>query len=308
MITILAGGTGSIKLIRGLAVLEDDITVISNVGDNIWLFGLYICPDIDTVIYGLAKILDRQRGWGIKGDSFHCLTHMRRIGVPTWFGIGDRDLAMHVLRTSMIKQGKSLHEITDYFRKQYSIDVKIIPATDEEVSTMVVTAHRGEMHLQEFWVKHKGRPRVRAITFNNANRAVANPRAIHSIKRSDAVIVAPANPVSSIGPIIALSDLREELSKNRERVMAISPVIGKRAVSGPAVKYMKALGLENSSVGVARYYQHFVSRIIISEKDHGLKHQIERFHMQVNETDTGMETIGDEVRLGRYILKLVKKN
>ena len=308
MITILAGGTGSIKLIRGLSILENDITVISNVGDNIWLYGLYICPDVDTVIYGLAKILDRRRGWGIKGDSFHCLTHMKKIGIPTWFGIGDRDLAMHVLRTSMIKQGKSLYEITDYFRKQYSIDVKIIPATDQEISTMVVTANSGKMHLQEFWVKHKGRPKVRDVTFNNAKTAAANPMAIDAIKRSRAVIVAPANPVSSIGPIIALSDLRQELSTSREKVMAVSPFIGKRAVSGPAVKYLKALGLENSSVGVARYYRRFVSRFIISEKDHGLKKQIERFHMQVNETDTGMKTLGEEVRLGRHILNLVKKN
>ncbi|MFL6488120.1 MAG: 2-phospho-L-lactate transferase [Nitrososphaera sp.] len=308
MITILAGGTGSIKLIRGLAVLEDDITVISNVGDNIWLYGLYICPDIDTVIYGLAKILDRRRGWGIKGDSFHCLTHMKKVGIPTWFGIGDRDLAMHVLRTSMIKQGKSLCEITDYFRKQYSVKIKIIPATDEEVSTTVVTANGHKMHLQEFWVKHKGRPKVRGITYNNVNRAVANPTAIDSIKRSHAVIVAPANPISSIGPIVALSDLREELSQNRQKVMAVSPVIGKRAVSGPAVKYMRALGLENSSVGVAKYYQHFVSMFIISKKDHGFKQQIERFHMQVNETDTSMKTKGDEVRLGRHILNLVQKN
>ena len=308
MLTILAGGTGSIKVIRGLAAVEEDIVVISNVGDNIWLYGLYVCPDIDTVIYGLAKILDRKRGWGIKGDTFHCLKQMKKIGVPTWFNLGDRDLSTHVLRTSMLKQGKTLSDAADYFREQYSINAQIIPATDQEVSTMVVTGSMGKIHLQEFWVKHKGGPKVRGITYNNADSAKANPRAIDAIRRCRGIVIAPANPVSSIGPIIALSDLQKELSQNRQKVIAISPVIGKRAISGPAVKYMRALGLENSSVGVARYYQNFVSRFIISHKDHSMKPQIERFHMQVDETDINMKTSKDEVRLGRYVLKLVNKD
>jgi len=307
MLTIFAGGTGSIKIIRGLAALEEDITVISNVGDTIWLYSLYVCPDIDTAIYGLAKILDRRRGWGVKGDSFHCLKQMKKIGIPAWFNLGDRDLATHLIRTSMLKQGKTLSDATDYFREQYSINAQIIPATDEEVSTMVVTSSKGKMHLQEFWVKYKGKPGVRGITYNNADSAKANPRAIEAIRRSSGIVIAPANPVSSIGPIIALSDLQKELSQNRQKVIAISPVIGKRAISGPAVKYMRALGLENSSLGVARYYQNYVSRFIISHKDHSMKSQIESFRMQVYETDINMNTSKDEVRLGRYILKLVDK-
>lgn len=308
-ISVLAGGTGSIKLVRGLAAIkkEEDIIVICNVGDNIWMHGLYVCPDIDTIIYGLANMLDQKRGWGIKGDSFQCLAQMKKIGAPTWFGLGDKDLAIHLLRTSMMKDGKSLSEITDFFRKCYSISAQVIPATDREVNTSIVTSTRGEMHLQEFWVKHKGRPTVTGVRYDNANSARANTAAIDAIKRCRAVVIAPANPVSSIGPIMALSDLRKELVKNRDKVVAISPLIGRKAVSGPAIKYMRALGLENSSVGVAKYYRDFVSKFIISMEDHSMKLQIEALDMQVYETNITMKARRDEVRLGRHLLKIVEK-
>jgi LPPG:FO 2-phospho-L-lactate transferase len=306
-ITVLAGGTGSIKLVRGLAAIEKDIDVISNVGDNIWIHGLYVCPDIDTIIYGLANLLDQKRGWGIKGDSFQCLAQLKRIGAPTWFGLGDRDLAIHLLRTSMMKNGKSLSEITNFFRNCYSVRAQLIPATDKEVTTNIATSTRGDMHLQEFWVKHKGRPKVTGVRYDNANRARANPAAIEAIKRCQAVVIAPANPVSSIGPIVALADLRKELAQNRDKVIAISPLIGRKAVSGPAVKYMRAMGLEASSVGVAKYYRDFVSKFIISREDHSMKLQIEALDMQVYETNITMRARRDEIRLSRRLLKLVEK-
>ena len=307
-ISVLAGGTGSIKLVRGLAAIKkEDIVVICNVGDNIWMHGLYVCPDIDTITYGLANMLDQKRGWGIKGDSFQCMTQMKKIGAPTWFSLGDKDLAIHLLRTSMMKDGKSLSEITNFFRKCYSISAQLIPATDKELTTSIVTSTRGDMHLQEFWVKHKGRPTVTGVRYNNTSRATANTAAIEAIKQCRAVVIAPANPVSSIGPIMALSDLRKELMQNRDKVIAISPLIGRKAVSGPAIKYMKALGLENSSVGVAKYYRDFVSKFIISMEDHSMKLQIEALDMQVYETNIMMKARTDEVRLGRQILKLVEK-
>ena len=307
-ISVLAGGTGSIKLVRGLAAIKkEEIVVICNVGDNIWMHGLYVCPDIDTITYGLANMLDQKRGWGIKGDSFQCLAQMKKIGAPTWFGLGDKDLAIHLLRTSMMKDGKSLSEITNFFRKCYSISAQLIPATDKELTTSILTTTRGDMHLQEFWVKHKGRPTVTGVRYDNASRATANTAAIEAIKQCRAVVIAPANPVSSIGPIMALSELRKELMQKREKVIAISPLIGRKAVSGPAIKYMKALGLENSSVGVAKYYRDFVSKFIISMEDHSMKLQIEALDMQVYETNITMKARTDEVRLGRHILKLVEK-
>jgi LPPG:FO 2-phospho-L-lactate transferase len=306
-ITVLAGGTGSIKLVRGLAAVEKDIAVICNVGDNIWIHNLYVCPDIDTIIYGLANILDQKRGWGIKGDSFQCLAQLKKIGAPAWFGLGDRDLAIHLLRTSMMKEGKSLSEITNFFRGCYSISAQIIPATDKEMMTRIVTNTLGEIHLQEFWVKHRGRPKVTGIRYENASKATANPAALDAIKRCHAVVIAPANPVSSIGPIVALADLRNVLAQNRDKVIAISPLIGGKAVSGPALKYMRALGLEASSFGVAKYYRNFVSKFIISKEDHRMKSQIEALDMRVYETNITMRTKRDEVSLSRRLLRLVEK-
>ena len=306
-ITVLAGGTGSIKLVRGLAAVEKDIAVICNVGDNIWIHNLYVCPDIDTIIYGLANILDQKRGWGIKGDSFQCLAQLKKIGAPAWFGLGDRDLAIHLLRTSMMKEGKSLSEITNFFRGCYSISAQIIPATDKEMMTRIVTNTLGEIHLQEFWVKHRGRPKVTGIRYENASKATANPAALEAIKRCHAVVIAPANPVSSIGPIVALADLRNVLAQNRDKVIAISPLIGGKAVSGPAVKYMRALRVEASSFGVAKYYRNFVSKFIISKEDHRMKSQIEALDMRVYETNITMKTKRDEVSLSRRLLRLVEK-
>ena len=306
-ISVLAGGTGSIKLVRALAAIEKDIVVICNVGDNTWMHGLYVCPDIDTMIYGLANMLDQKRGWGIKGDSFQCLAQMKKIGASTWFSLGDKDLAIHLLRTSMMKDGKSLSEITNFFRNCYSISAQLIPATDREVTTIIVTRTKGDMHLQEFWVKYKGRPRVTGVRYHDASSATASTDAIDAIRRCRAVVIAPANPVSSIGPIVALSDLRKELVQNRDKVIAISPLIGRKAVSGPAIKYMRALGLENSSVGVAKYYRDFVSKFMISMEDHSMKIQIEALDMQVYETNITMKTRRDEVRLGKNLLKLVER-
>lgn len=283
------------------------MTVISNVGDNIWLYGLYICPDIDTIVYGLAGMLDRERGWGIKGDSFNCLAHLKRLGAPVWFNLGDFDIATHLLRTSMVKAGKSLSEITDFMRRRYSISAKIIPATDSEVTTKIVTP-RGEMHLQEFWVKNRGALKVTGIYYAGADGVKASRGAIDAIRKSDVIIVAPANPVSSIGPIVAIPDLRKELARNRHKVAAVSPLIGEKAISGPAVKYMKAIGIEISPVGVARYYSDFVGTFVISKSDHRMARRIEALGMQVYETNITMRTRQDEVRLGSYILSEVGRS
>jgi len=301
LITVLAGGTGSVKLVRGLAKLAKDLTVISNVGDNIWLYGLYVCPDIDTIIYGLAGLLDTKRGWGIKDDSFECLTHLKKLGAPTWFSLGDRDFATHILRASMIKEGKSLSEVTGWMRNRFSVAAKIIPSTDGAVTTRIVTA-KGEMHLQEFWVKNKGRPKVVGVRYSGADKASANPEAIAAMKKSDKIVVAPANPVSSIGPIVALPDLRQELVKSRDRVVAVSPIIGEKAVSGPAVKYMRAIGLDISPAGIAEYYRDFAGTFIISKSDQHMAPRIESLGMRVRATNITMNSRQDEVRLGREIL------
>ena len=305
MITILAGGTGSVKLIRGLASQTRELTVISNIGDNIWLHGLYVCPDIDTVIYGLADILDKSQGWGIRNDSFGFIRQMEMLGEQTWFRLGDRDLATHLLRTNMLKNGKNLSEITDWMRNKYAISTKIIPATDNPVETKIIT-DIGELHIQEFWVKFRGNPEVTDIVYAGAERSRVNPEAIHALKRSKVIIIAPANPVTSIGPILAIKGLRKELIIERKKIIAVSPLIGERAISGPAIKYMKALKMQNSPVGVAEYYSDFVSTFVISRTDRNLSAKISSFNIKVYETDIMMDDSKDEVRLATYLLKQSK--
>ncbi|MFL6460493.1 MAG: 2-phospho-L-lactate transferase [Nitrososphaeraceae archaeon] len=305
MITVLAGGTGSVKLVRGLALQTTDLKVVSNVGDNIWLHGLYVCPDIDTIIYGLADMLDKRQGWGVKNDSFGFLRQMEMLGEEMWFKIGDRDLATHLFRTNKLKNGKNLSEITDWMRSRYAIAPKIIPATDNPMETKVVT-DRGEMHIQEFWVKYGGEPNVLNIVYSGADRSRVNPRAIDALKRSKIIVIAPANPITSIGPILAIKGIRKELIAQKKKIIAVSPMIGNEAVSGPAAKYMRAMDLQNSPIGVAKYYSDFVSKLIISASDWRLSTEINRLDIKAYETDIIMRNADDETRVALYLLKRFK--
>ena len=301
LITVLAGGTGSIKLIRGLASQTRDLTIISNVGDNIWLYGLYICPDIDTVIYGLADILDEQQGWGIKTDSFGFLEQVRMLGEQTWFKLGDRDLATHVIRTNMLKAGKNLSEITEWMRVRYGISSKIIPATNSPIETKILT-DKGEMNIQQFWVKHRGEPKVRRVFYKGSKKARINPEIIRTIKESEMIVVAPANPITSIAPILSIKVLKKNLIEERKKIVAISPLIGDKAVSGPAVKYMKAMKLQISPIGIAEYYSDFVGKFIISPTDYNISSRIQNLGLKVYLTNILMKNRNDEIRLASYLM------
>ena len=306
MITILAGGSGSVKLVRGLASQTKDLTVISNVADNIWLYGLYICPDIDTVIYGLADLLDKKQGWGIRNDSFKCLRQMDMLGEKLWFKIGDRDLATHLLRTGMLKDGKKLSEITEWMRRRYGIKAKVVPASDNPMETKIVT-DKGNLHIQEFWVKNRAQPNVLNIVYDGADTSSANPKAIDALRRSKIVVIAPGNPITSIGPILAVKGMRKEIIDQRRKIIAVSPIIGKEAISGPAAKYMRAMSIQNSPLGVARYYSDFIEKFAISASDHQLSTEIRKLDIQPCETDIIMRNDHDESRLALYLLKQFKR-
>jgi LPPG:FO 2-phospho-L-lactate transferase len=302
LITLLAGGTGSVKIIRGLAAsTNEDLYIISNVGDNIWMHGLYICPDIDTVLYGLANQLDEQKGWGVKDDTFNFLNQMKLLGEDIWFKLGDKDLSTHLKRTEMLNNGRKLSEITDWMRRKYAISSKIIPASDDHVETRIIT-DLGDMHIQEFWVKHKAEPRVKDIIYKDNKRARAHPIAIKAIRQSKLIIIAPANPVTSIGPIVSLTGLRNELINNKEKTVAISPLVSNAAISGPAVKYMHAKKIINSPLGVAKYYSEFISKFIISLVDEPLRASISDMGIKVHQTEIVMANRHDERRLGLYLI------
>ncbi len=304
MITILAGGTGSVKLVRGLAALEDKVNVISNVGDNYWLYGLYVCPDIDTIIYGLADLLDQERGWGIKKDTFNFLRQMEVFGEETWFRVGDRDAATHLIRTNMLKNGKNLSNITQWMCEKFAVTANIIPVTDNSVETRITT-EKGELHLQEFWIKHRGKDKVLGIQYIGAEKARPNPEAVNAIHDADMIIIAPGNPLTSIGPMLQIKGIRKELSKIKKKVVAVSPLIGEKAITGPAAKYMEAAGIETNAYGLAKMYSDVCSNIIVDSKDKALVKKIQDLDMKAYDTKITMKNKLAEEALANFILKQV---
>jgi len=306
LITLLAGGTGSVKIARGLSKTADDLIVIPNIADNIWLHGLYICPDIDTITYGLAGILDKGRGWGVKDDTFVFMEQMKKLGQDYWFKIGDKDLALHIVRTKFLNAGKSLSWITELIRIKLSISTSIVPASDDHVETRIETS-QGEMHIQEFWVKNHAELDISYIRYNGIETATANSRAVESIKNSELVIIAPGNPISSIGPIISLPIIRKELESKKDSVIAVSPIVGNSPLSGPASKYMQVMGMESSAFGIASYYKDIASNLVISRMDDEYQYKINKLGINVYKTNIVMQNLQDEITLSNYILSNFSK-
>lgn len=302
MITLIAGGTGSVKLARGLSKATEDLVIVSNIADNIWLHGLYVCPDIDTVVYGLSSLLDKTRGWGVINESFVFMEQMKRLGQDYWFRIGDKDLALHVVRTHFLNEGKSLSWVTEWMRKKLSISTVILPASDDHFETRIETPV-GEMHIQEYWVKNHAELDILNITYHGIEKAVPSPQALRAIRNSDMIVIAPGNPISSIGPITSIPSIRKELESKKKKVFAVSPIIGKQAFSGPATKYLLAMGIESSPAGIASHYSNIASNLVISESDKDYENRIQNYGVNVYKTNIIMENEQDEIRLSNYILK-----
>ena len=307
MITLLAGGTGSVKLARGLSKTTNELTVVSNIADNIWIHGLYICPDIDTIMYGLAGLLDKSRGWGVADDSFVFMEQMKRLEQDYWFKIGDKDLALHIVRTNFLKEGKSLSWITEWIRKKLSVSPVIIPASDDHFETRIETPI-GDMHIQEYWVKHRAELDISNIRYKGIEQAIPSGKALEAIRNSNIIVIAPGNPISSIGPITSIRAIRKELSLKKEKVVAVSPLIGNAALSGPASKYMHAMGIESSPIGIASHYADVVSTLVISESDKEYENQIRNIGVNVYKTNIIMDNEQDEINLSNYILNLFNKH
>ncbi|MDA4116212.1 MAG: 2-phospho-L-lactate transferase [Thaumarchaeota archaeon] len=303
-VVVLSGGTGSAKFLRGLQKVSS-FTVVANVGDNAWFHGLYVCPDIDTVTYTLAGIADSQRGWGIKGDEFKALGQLKLLGAKdTWFNIGDKDMATHLLRTSLLRDGRSLTEATSIIAR--SLGVRrwtILPSTDQHVETRIMTAEMGEMHLQEFWVRERGRPTPTGVRYMGSRRARMTEEAARSIASAERIVFAPANPITSIMPILSIGGLRDALHKAKARKLAVSPMVGEGSFSGPAAGLMVARGLKPTSEGVARLYKDVVDAIIVDESDRAQADAIGKMGVSCRLTSTLMRTAGDEERLAKVAME-----
>jgi LPPG:FO 2-phospho-L-lactate transferase len=306
-ITALAGGVGASKLLLGLASVmpREDITIIANTGDDIELFGLRICPDIDTVTYTLAGVINQDTGWGLKGDTFECLQWLVRYGETPWFNLGDRDFATHIVRTNQLRSGRSLSEVTDEIRRRLGVQSRILPMSDAYTPTRVVT-DEGEMHFQEYFVGRKCEPRVRAVFFDNIDSARPAPGVVSAILDADAVIICPSNPIISIGPILAVPGIREAVGDTPATVAAITPIIGGKALKGPAADMLRDLGHQVSARGVAELYNDLLDVFVLDERDADAAREIQAPGMQVQNVDTIMQTLDDKQRLARWLIDMLE--
>ena len=305
-ITALAGGIGASKFLLGLSTVlpPEQVTVIANTGDDIELFGLHISPDIDTLTYTLAGVINEATGWGLTGDSFECLNWIARYGETRWFNLGDRDLATHIYRTHQLSQGRTLTEATDHIRRSLGVESVILPMTDRYTPTRVIT-DEGEMHFQEYFVRRRCEPQVREICFRGIESAHPAAGVVSAILEADAVIICPSNPFISIGPILAVPGIREALKETEAKIIAITPIIRGRALKGPAADMLRDLGHESSARAVALIYKDFVDVFVLDEVDGAMRPDIEELGMRVLVANTVMSTLEDKQRLARQVLEMV---
>ena len=288
-IAALAGGTGAAKFLRGLTTVisPQQVTVIGNTGDDTVIWGLHISPDLDTVTYALAGLLDETRGWGLRGESFHCLGAMSSLGVETWFNLGDRDLATHLFRTERLRAGESLTQVTEAIRRALGVKSRIVPATDSPLRTRILTPG-GSLGFQEFFVREKALVDVLDVVYDGADAARPAPGVLESIAEAAAIILCPSNPITSIGPILAVPGIAEALVATRAKVLAISPIVAGAPVSGPAGKLMAAKGLPVSAVGVAQLYSPWLDILLLDDRDQALVPDLRRLGITPFATDTIM--------------------
>jgi LPPG:FO 2-phospho-L-lactate transferase len=314
MIVALAGGVGGARLAVGLAAVlpPGELTVVVNTGDDFEHMGFTICPDLDTVMYTLAGANNPKTGWGRAGESWQFMHEIKRLGGADWFALGDRDLAVHVLRREALRRGVPLSEVTRDLAARFGIQHAIVPMSDTPVRTRVKTKS-GELSFQDYFVRLRCAPRVTGFRFAGA-RAARVPPALQRLMRSrdiEAVVLCPSNPFVSIAPILSVPAIRTWLSSTRRRtfpVVAVSPIIGGAAVKGPAAKIMRELKLQPSATAVARYYGAAVDRWVIDEQDARLRGAIERLGKRVLVADTLMTSRAKSAALARGVVKCAREN
>ncbi|RLF22947.1 MAG: 2-phospho-L-lactate transferase [Thermoprotei archaeon] len=303
-VTCLCGGVGAARFLQGLVqvVEPSSVTAIVNTGDDVELNGLMISPDIDIVIYTLAGVVDESKGWGLRGDTFNCLRAMERFGLETWFKLGDMDLATHIFRTMMLRRGFKLSQVTEAERKAFNVEVKVIPMTDDKVTTIVKV--EGEwVHFQDYMVKMACQGVVEGVGFKGIEKAKPAPGVLEAIREADVVVIPPSNPIVSITPILSVQGVREAVEKAK-RVVAISPIVGGKTIKGPADKLMAALGFEVSPKGVAEIYKGLAKSMVIDEVDRNYAPAIEEMGIKVGVTNTIMRDLEAKRSLASFALKL----
>ncbi|HTW89393.1 MAG TPA: 2-phospho-L-lactate transferase [Candidatus Binataceae bacterium] len=303
---MLAGGVGAARFLRGLLRRVDQrrIRVIVNTGDDEEFYGLHVSPDVDTIVYTLAGVANSLHGWGLKGESFKVLGALERFYGRAWFALGDRDLATHLYRTERLRAGRPLSQVTSEIAARFGIKSSVIPMSDDRVRTFVKLRGRPDaLAFQEYLVHRRARGTIEAIELRGAAQAVTTQAALEAITTSVAVILAPSNPFVSLGPILALSGVREALRAAKTRVAAISPIVGGRTIKGPADRMMRGLGHEVSPLGVARLYQDLIGVFVLDNADRRYLASIEALGMRAVATDTIMTNPARAARLADVVMR-----
>jgi LPPG:FO 2-phospho-L-lactate transferase len=309
MITVLTGGTGGAKFVDGLrqVVPNEELTIVVNTGDDMRWWGLQISPDVDSIVYTLAGKLSQERGWGVERDTFFCLSTMGQMGEPAWFSVGDRDLAMHVFRSKLLADGKTLSEATAEISTRLGIKSRVFPMTNSLVETRVLTAE-GELSFEEYFVQRRYRDEVREVSFAGASHAVPAPGVIDAIGSSELILLAPSNPVTSIGPILAVPGIREALRETQAEVVAVSPIVGGAAVTGPAGALLASQGYAVSIAGVADFYRDFLDVLVVDFQDAPAASALRDSGLRVHCTPTLMRKNEDRQALAKSAIEACRQS
>ncbi|MGI8658180.1 MAG: 2-phospho-L-lactate transferase [Candidatus Limnocylindria bacterium] len=305
-VTLLAGGTGGAKLAHGFALLGDrvDLSVVANVGDDADVHGLHVSPDIDAILYTLAGLVDRERGWGVADDTRTAHAMFERLGMATWFTLGDADIATSVERTRRLGSGERLTDVVAGMAAALEVTPRILPATDDRYRTLLHT-DEGVLEFQEYFVRRRQEPDVRSVELDGASSARPTPEVLDAIAGAELIVIGPSNPLVSIGPILELPGVRAAMAASDAACVAVSPIIGGRALKGPAAHMLASMGHESSALGVARLYAGIVDRFVIDAADSALAAEIEALGMEVSVLPTVMRADSDRRTLAEALEHLV---
>ena len=306
MLVVLTGGTGGAKLIHGLSleISPEELCIVCNTGDDFVLHGLHISPDLDTIAYTLGGVADTEKGWGIQGDTFATLEWLEKYGGESWFKLGDRDLATHITRSRLLREGLTLAQVTERIGKSLGVKAALLPMSNDPVETKIQTP-AGEISFQEYFVKRRWKVEVSGVSYAGAQASLPAPGVLDALRDARGVIVCPSNPVTSIGPILAVPGIREALRETKAAVLAISPIIAGRPVSGPADRLMSAVGMEVSAFGVAKAYADFIDLFALAPEDKNYRARIETLGVKTVEKPIRMNTLEDKRALARELLALL---
>lgn len=306
-IVALAGGVGAAKLLRGLirVLPPGNLVVIGNVGDDFEFHGLHVSPDLDIVMYTLAGAVDDAKGWGIAGDTFQSLQMLGSLGFETWFNLGDKDLAVQVVRNGLLKSGLSLSGAVAELCRMLGVEAELLPVTDDQMRTVIISGNV-RLDFQEYFVKRGATDKVANVVYEGCETAKPAQGVLEAIETAEQVIVCPSNPILSINPILSVPGVRSSLTRTVARIVGVSPIIGGKTIRGPAANIMSDLGLEVSPYGVAKLYQDFLDHLIIDDADVKLRQQIESLGVKVTVVNTIMGSVQDAVSLASTALKQSK--